>query len=136
MVVTQSMKAYCTYCSAQKDPSQKMLPAIKRYKSQRIRSVYEESQKEKHKFIIFSGKFGLLYPNDEVPFYDHLLRISEVEEHAKKIADQIDEMGFNQIVFFVRSPLEDKNVLNYIECLSLACDKTHTRLEIHEYSGF
>lgn len=128
------MKAFCTYCSAQKDTTLKMIPAIKRYKSQRIISVYSESLRQKHEFIILSGKFGLLYPNDEVPFYDHLLKHSEVEELAQIVDRQIKLMGLSEIVFFTRSPIQDKNVVCYIDCLEMACEITNTILKIRNCS--
>ena len=130
------MKAYCTYCSALKDSSRNVLPAIKRYKSQRINSVYNGALLLNVKFYIFSGKYGLLHPNDEIPYYDHLLQSSEIEEHAKKVADQIVELGFTEILFYTRPPLQDNNMVNYIKCLKRACDKTNTMLEIQECTEF
>jgi cytoplasmic iron level regulating protein YaaA (DUF328/UPF0246 family) len=45
------------------------------------------------KFLILSGKYGILEPSDPIPYYDHLLQSSEVSEHSKKVADQLETLG-------------------------------------------
>ena len=97
------MKAYCTYCSAQKNASIKTLTAIQRYESSRIFFVHQLAQERNIEFFILSGKFGLLHPNDELPNYDHLLKSSEIDSHAKKVANQIQERSLTEIVFFCKT---------------------------------
>jgi hypothetical protein len=48
---------YVTYCSGKKDKSEESIPAIERYKSDRIRGVYNLSIKDKADFAILSGLF-------------------------------------------------------------------------------
>lgn len=129
------MKAYCTYCSSNKDSSELKRSAIKRYKSKRITTVYQEAQRLNVQFYIFSGKFGLLNPEVEVPYYDHLLQSAEVKEHAKKVVHQIENFGLQEIVFFARNSNKDKNIEAYIDCLKLACKNTGVTLKIREYTS-
>ncbi len=80
------MTIFCTYCSAKKDRSQGELPAIQRYRSHRIKSVYIAAVSLGLKFLILSGEYVILEPSDPIPYYDHLLQSSEVSEHSKKVA--------------------------------------------------
>jgi hypothetical protein len=73
------MKYYCTICSKEKRNDKELLPAIERYLSPRVKSIYKKASLEKVKLLIFSGEYGFLYPHSLIPFYDHLLLKDEVE---------------------------------------------------------
>jgi len=81
------------------------------------------------KFIILSGKYGILEPNDSIPCYDHLLQSSEVTEHSKRVADQLDALGVKDLIFFTRSFLDDKNVKPYCDCIKFASQKAGIELK-------
>jgi hypothetical protein len=112
------MTVFCTYCSAEKDPSEGELPAIQRYLSPRIQSVYAAAKRLGLRFLILSGEFGILEPDDPIPYYDHLLLPSEVPEHAKRVADQLKDLDVKDMIFFTRS---DAAVKPYLECMKSAC---------------
>lgn len=124
------MKIYCTYCSAHKDESVSLLPAIARYRSSRIVFISKLAKSEKIEFRIFSGRFGLLKPDDKIPYYDHLLLESEVVEHAQFISQQIEEAGITEIEFYMSSPEEDNKLFPYLNCIRLACNSTNSLLTI------
>ncbi|MFB0943420.1 MAG: hypothetical protein QMB21_08330, partial [Patiriisocius sp.] len=79
------MLAYATYCSALKNYSKKALPAIQLYDSERISKVFELATSQNAKFVILSGKYGLVEPHQQINYYDHLLNQTEVEAHANVI---------------------------------------------------
>jgi hypothetical protein len=114
------MTVFCTYCSAEKDRSQDELPAIQRYRSDRIQSVYNAAISLRFKFLILSGEYGLLEPDDLIPYYDHLLQSYEVKEHTKTIANQLENIGVKEIIFFTKSFADDENVKPYLDCIKLA----------------
>jgi hypothetical protein len=124
------MLAYCTYCSAEKNYSKTALPAIDLYKSARISKVFLAAQQVKTKFIILSGKHGIICANEKINYYDHLLLASEVVVHSELIASQIKSKGINEIVFFMKTVEEDENLKPYLDCIESACLKLKITLRI------
>ena len=123
------MTVFCTYCSAEKDRSQGELPAIQRYRSHRIRSVYVAAMSLGLKFLILSGKYGILEPSDPIQYYDHLLQSSEVTEHSKRVADQLKTLGVKDLIFFAESFSDDENLKPYFDCIKLASQKAGIELK-------
>jgi hypothetical protein len=123
------MTVFCTYCSADKDLSPGELPAIQRYRSRRINSVYTAAKGLGLRCLILSGEYGLLEPFDEIPYYEHLLLFSEVPEHSKKVADQLEALGVQDIIFFTRSLSDDPNLKPYFDCLRSASQKAEVDLK-------
>ena len=93
------MKVLATYCSAEKDKRVDLLPAYQRYKSERISMLKSEAESQGLTFMIFSGYFGLIHSGQPIPDYDHLLRESQIEYHAKFVAVQIEENGITETSF-------------------------------------
>jgi len=123
------MTVFCTTCSAEKDRSEGELPAIQRYQSPRIESVYAAARSLGLEFLILSGKYGILKPSDPIPYYDHLLQSSEVSEHSKKVADQLEALGVKDLVFFTRPSSDDENVKPYRDCIRIASQKAGIELK-------
>jgi hypothetical protein len=74
------MTLHITYCSKDKDRTRKDLPAIERYDSERIDRVKAYADERSEEFAILSGKYGLTYPDEKIPFYDELLREKDIPE--------------------------------------------------------
>ncbi|NQY04736.1 MAG: hypothetical protein HRT68_00675 [Flavobacteriaceae bacterium] len=125
------MKAYCTYCSAEKNDSEKAIPAIDLYNSHRISEVYKWSQEKGLGFLILSGKYGLVEPTERIHYYDHLLKPKEVEPHSDLLASQIKAMGITEIVFFMSRLEKDPNLQAYRDCITKACIKSNVALTIN-----
>ena len=115
------MLAYLTYCSAQKNYSKKALPAIQLYDSERISKVFELAKSQNAKFVILSGKYGLVEAHQQINYYDHLLNQTEVETHANLIASQIAAKCISEIVFFTNPVQTDPNLLPYLRSIKRAC---------------
>jgi hypothetical protein len=124
------MIAYCSYCSAQKNKSTSPLPAIDLYKSERIAKIYNASIKEKATFVILSGLYGIISPDEQIKFYDHLLLAEEVDTHVALIASQIRSMGIHEMIFFMNSIERDNNLRPYLDCMEKACLKLKIPLKI------
>ena len=116
------MLAYLTYCSAQKNYSKKALPAIQLYDSQRISKVFELAKSQNAKFVILSGKYGLVEAHQQINYYDHLLNQTEVESHAGVMASQIATKCISEIVFFTNPVETDPNLLPYLRSIKRACE--------------
>ena len=116
------MLVYLTYCSAQKNFSKKALPAIQLYDSERISKVFELANSQNAKFVILSGKHGLVEAHQQINYYDHLLNQTEVEAHANVIASQITSKCISEIVFFTNPVETDPNLLPYLRSIKRACE--------------
>jgi hypothetical protein len=117
------MTVFCTYCSCEKSREPGRIPAIERYKSERIQKVYRAACGLEVPFFILSGCFGLLSPNARIPYYDHLLQDHEVPEMAEKIAKQIRTRRIEGFVFFTKAFMLDRNARRYHDTLAAACAK-------------
>ena len=76
----------CTICSRDKDPAKGLLPAIRRYRSERIGRIYEKAKRAGAVFAILSGKFGLLPAEEPIPYYDKLLTEADIGPVSEKAA--------------------------------------------------
>jgi len=81
------------------------------------------------KFLILSGKYGILEPSDPIPYYDYRLQSSEVSEHSMKVADQLHDLGVKDLIFFSKSFPDDENVKPYFDCIKDASQKAGIKLK-------
>ena len=114
------MMVYCTYCSSKKNRSSKLLPAVKRYRSNRIKAIHRTAFSQNIPFLILSGKHGLVKAETPIEYYNYLLKSEDVEEHAIKVAEQLKGFGVKELVFFTRSIDSDPNLSPYIDCMKKA----------------
>ncbi len=118
--------AFCTYCSAAKIMGDELMPALARYDSRRIKAVHEAASNVGSDFYIFSGKFGVLNPEDPIPFYDHLRVDDDVANMVAKAADQLKTImvatGMQIFLFFSHSLADDPLLGPYHRCLQQAGD--------------
>ncbi len=110
----------CTICSRDKDRQEGCLPAIKRYNSPRIDKVFSLAQEGGHAFAILSGKYGLLSPEDPIPYYDKLLKEEDVGEVGTRAAAYLKEGNFREVVLLLPDPAIDPNIVPYIETMKRA----------------
>ena len=126
------MTIFCTYCSAEKETVEALLPALQRYRSERIRRIHQAARSAGCGFYILSGEYGLLKPDERIPYYDHLLVADEIETHAFKLAEQIEQYSITQIVFFTLPVPQDERLAPYHAALRLACALALIRLSFVE----
>lgn len=124
------MTYFCTYCSAWKDKSSGLLPAIERYKDERIKKIAEGAMAIGVGFLILSGEYGLIRSKDKIPYYDHLLQPDEVDSIAHKMAVQLKKLHAKQIVYFTVSIEKDRNVGPYLRAMQKACDYASVSLSV------
>jgi hypothetical protein len=129
------MTVFCTTCSAEKDRSPGEIPAAQRYRSQRIKSVHAAAERLGLRFVILSGEFGILQPEDPIPYYDHLLLPGEVAVHATLVASQLEALDVSDLIFFCRPFSVDENARAYYDCLKQAAQIAGTALKLVHYKG-
>lgn len=126
------MTIFCTYCSAEKEPDGQPLPAINRYRSERVKRIYSAALICGVDFFILSGEYGLLKPGEPIPYYDHLLVSGEIEAHSFKVAEQIKQQRITQIIFFTLPVAADEKLAAYHASLRLACHSASIKLSFVE----
>ena len=124
------MKIYCTTCSKSKEDSHELIESIKKYKSERIISIYQKSKEDKVEFRILSGKFGLLGSKEKIPNYDELLTMDKIPQLKELIKKQIALENIDYIVFFIGDVKQDPNNKNYIDLIKKVCFESNIKLEI------
>ena len=121
---------FLTYCSAKKNHKSELLSAIERYKSLRIQQVNSAALTLNIDFYILSGKFGIISSKKMIPDYDFMLENENVAEHSIKVEAQLDSLEIEQMIFFTRSILEDKNLKPYLELIKQACKNKKVSLTV------
>lgn len=110
----------CTSCTKRKRRDGRPLPAIDRYLSRRIKYVAAEGRKQGRPLLILSGEYGLLAPEDEIPWYDHPLLPNEVSSLASRVADQLGHRRARSVVFYA-APRTKPGWEPYYEVIEEAC---------------
>ena len=100
---------------------EELLPALRRYRSERIERIHKAALITGCSFYILSGEYGLLAPGELIPYYDHLLMADEIETHACKLIEQIKRYSITKIVFFTLPVSRDEKLAPYHSALRLAC---------------
>jgi hypothetical protein len=111
----------CTYCSKDKDKSEGLLPADKRYKSKRIKKVHCFAKDRGFRFFILSGEYGLIHNDYEIPYYDHLLVCKEVPQLVEKIKDQLKKNSITRIIYYTEPLEQNPEIRPYICAIEEAC---------------
>ena len=80
-------------CSKSKDKSPGLLPARERYTGRIFRAALAYSKKTHGMTFILSAKYGLLRPDDEIPFYEQRLSGSKAERMAwaERVVTRLEE---------------------------------------------
>ena len=117
-----------TTCSAEKDTSPGLLPAIERYQHPRIQWVYLESRRLSRPMLILSGEFGLLEPLDPIPWYDHALQMAEVNDLLPSIEQKLSTLQAERLIFYAR-PASEPGWAPYHAALEGACSRASVRLK-------
>ena len=117
------MHTFCTYCSAAKSLEEGDIPAIQRYLDPRIHNVHEAASTLGLDFYILSGEYGLIPPDEPIPWYDHLLQTGEVDELVERMAAQIRQHNIEGIVYFTNSTSSDRSLIPYRDAIVAACSR-------------
>ena len=124
------MLIFCTYCSAEKNRTDTPIAAIDLYKSTRIEAVHQMALHANRPFFIFSGKHGLIAPDQSIAWYDHLLRKESISKHAQFLAKQIQSLNISAIHFFSNLPENDPHLHTYIDCITTACKSCNIPIQV------
>jgi NTP pyrophosphatase (non-canonical NTP hydrolase) len=98
---------YVTICSRKKSNVSGSVPAKERYISDRIAKVIDNATRDHANMMILSGKYGLISPEDKIPYYDHLLQPEEVEALQSRVVDVLSRIMPDAVVFYIKSDADE-----------------------------
>jgi len=123
------MELLCTTCSKRKRRTPGLLPARHRYLSKRIRYVLDLAERSGQPAAILSGRFGLLAPDDRIPWYDLALTADDVDTLVPQLIEQLQSRCARAVLFYAR-PRSTTGWEPYHEALELACGRIGIGFEV------
>ena len=72
----------------------------------------------------------MLAPTDEIPWYDQVLLLNEVNNMIDLTALQLEHADVSSVELFVKDPQENPDWQNYITTMVGACSKLEIELEV------
>lgn len=121
------MKYLCTICSKQKSEEEKSIPAYKRYLAPHVKEVFDISITLELLLLILSGKFGLISASDKIPYYDYLLKETDLKEFIPRLEKQLLEKKATELDFYVEKEYSN-NWLPYINAIKISCNNCSVAL--------
>lgn len=121
------MTLHITYCSKEKDRTRKDLPAIQRYDSGRINKVKALAEEKEENFAILSGKYGLIGPEEEIPFYDELLRARNIPQLITGVKNFLEAKNVEKVLYHTRKVENERKP--YFKLVKNACEGLDIELE-------
>lgn len=121
------MKLHVTYCSKNKDRTRKNLPAIERYQSERIDRVKTLSEEKDENFAILSGKYGLIEAQEEIPFYDELLRERNIPQLITGVKNFLKSNNVDKVIYHTKKVENERKP--YFKLVKNACEGLNIELE-------
>ncbi|MFO7794273.1 MAG: hypothetical protein R6V35_04845 [Candidatus Nanohaloarchaea archaeon] len=121
------MTLHITYCTKEKDRTRKDLPAIERYDSERIDRIKALAEKRNEDFAILSGKYGLIWPEEEIPFYDELLRERNIPQLITGVKNFLESHNVDKVIYHTRKLENERKP--YFKLVKNACQGLDIELE-------
>jgi hypothetical protein len=120
-----------TICCREKDRASGLLPAIRRYRSERIERLARLAGEAGLPFAILSGYFGLLGAEDPIPYYDRLMKAGDIERIAAAGEQFLRERGVGKVIFCLPDPALDPHVNPYLKSMEAAAAGAGCRLQVY-----
>ena len=121
------MTLHITYCSKDKDRTRKNLSAVDRYNSDRIDKVKKLAENNEAQFAILSGKYGLIDPYEEIPFYDELLREKDIPQLITGVKNFLESKNIERVIYHTKEVKGERRP--YFKLLKNACDTLEIEFE-------
>ncbi len=129
------MKIICTYCSGLKREDGGLIPAVRRYQSDRIEELGLLADDRGLEFMILSGEYGLIDREYPLPYYDHLLQSWEVDKLSNRVATTLCMAGVKEIEYHTAAPELVAPVRPYLSVMEAATSRASVALRIKILDG-
>lgn len=119
------MRAVCAICGPEKMKSERKVSALERYSGAHIKRAAEIAKNSEMRFFILSGLFGLLEPEEQIPYYDYPLEKKMVARLATRVTAQLGAHHITELVVYVEGKQDEKF---FEEVLTLAAQQSRVKL--------
>lgn len=119
-----------TICCREKDRATGLLPAFRRYRSERIDRISELAAAVGSPFAILSGLYGLIDSLEPIPYYDRLMSEDDVNRIALANAEFLKKRQVAGVVFCLPDPSLDPHVRPYLRSMEEAASAAGCRLKV------
>lgn len=120
-----------TICCREKDRAEGLLPAVRRYRSERIDRLARLAGEAGLPFAILSGFFGLIEAEEPIPYYDRLMSADDVERIAAAATEFLRERGIQEVIFCLPDPALDPHVGPYLASMEKSAAAAGCRLRTY-----
>ncbi len=117
-----------TICCREKDRLEGLLPAVRRYRSERIDRLARLAGQAGLPFAILSGRFGLIDAEEPIPYYDRLMNEGDVGRIASAALKYLKQHKVASVVFCLPDPEFDPHVGPYLRSMQKATAAAGCRL--------
>ena len=117
-----------TYCCKEKREDKTPLPAVERYVSERIKSVWERSQSENRPMLILSGLLGLIRPDTPIMWYDKLLTPDDVGGMVDLVSHQLLWFRVEAVEYITNNIWIEPALKPYHDLLAAACKRQNIEM--------
>ena len=124
------MRILCSYCSAAKRRDDAPLPALERYESERLRTLWRSGRAAGMPLYILSGEYGLLAPEAQIPWYDHLLTLNDVAPMVMRVTAQLRAAGVTAVEYHTADAAVAPAVAPYLAVVRAACERAGAALAV------
>ena len=119
----------CSICSREKDTSDVLLPAHKRYRGDHVGKVERIALSQGLPFFILSGLYGMVPYEDPIPYYDFLLTEAKVSGLVEMLKIQLQQINPIEICFYTK---RKPTWVPYLEALQKATEVLGVSLSVYE----
>ncbi len=121
---------FVTTCCERKSKADGLLPASVRYIEDYLQAVRSKAREQGETFMILSGKYGLISPLYEIPYYDHPMTEKDIPILLPKVVSVLKERRATRVVLFI--PINDVPILPYIRLMGEAANEVRLKMEVFE----
>ena len=121
------MTLHITPGSRDKNRLRKNLEAIKKYDSERITQVKALTDQRNEEFAILSGKYGLIRPEEEIPFHDEMVREMNISELLTHVKNFLQSRDIDEVIYY-SADFEGESI-PYLKLVKTACDALDINFE-------
>ena len=119
-----------TYCCKDKRRDKNPLAAIKRYKSKRIKKVFDQAEQKGCGMFILSGLLGLIQPKKRIMWYDKLLMPNDVGGLVDLVAHQLLQFDVKAIEYITEDIWLYPSLKPYHDLLAAACKRSKVKMDV------
>ncbi|QQS30533.1 MAG: hypothetical protein IPM47_06255 [Sphingobacteriales bacterium] len=116
-----NLPLFITPCCKEKTTDLGLIPAILRYTDPRISEIYSLSLSKPASFGILSGKYGLIFAEEPIPWYDEVLTLETWRPLTATIKKQLKQFQASEVLYFAKNHHLHQSWEPYYLAIQISC---------------